>query len=101
MALKYRNRRTNGYASRKEADLAVKLHALAKSGVIHNLQEQVPFVVLDKQEGERAVKYVADFVYTDSAGQKVVMDAKGFRTPVYKLKAKLFRAKYGFPITEV
>ncbi len=59
---KYGNRRTNGYASKREASRAQELRLLEKAGKIHNLREQVPFELIPKQDGERARKYVADFV---------------------------------------
>ena len=37
----------------------------------------------------RAITYVADFVYKDDKGMHVV-DTKGYRTQVYKIKKKLF-----------
>lgn len=39
-------------------------------------------------------KYVGDYVYQESE-QKVCEDAKGMKTPVYKLKRKMFLAEYG------
>lgn len=51
---------------------------------------------------ERAVKYVADFVYFDKEkGELVVEDVKGVKTDVYKLKRKLMRSIYGIEIQEV
>ena len=41
----------------------------------------------------RAIEYISDFDYF-RAGRPVVEDVKGYRTPAYRLKAKLFRAKY-------
>lgn len=36
-------------------------------------------------------KYIPDFVYFEK-GKKVVEDVKGMKTPVYRLKKKLFEA---------
>ena len=45
---------------------------------------------------ERAIKYIADFKYLDIVTDEwVIEDVKGTRTEVYKLKRKLFLAKYG------
>lgn len=59
---------------------------------------QVPFTLLDgyKRKGKavRGIKYYADFVVTYVDGHKEVVDVKGVRTDVYKLKKKLLLAKY-------
>jgi hypothetical protein len=41
----------------------------------------------------RAIHYEADFCYVQDGSIKVV-DTKGVKTPVFRLKEKLFRAKY-------
>lgn len=69
---KYRNVKTNGYASKKEADRAEQLRLMEKAGLIRELREQVKFVLIPKQEGERECSYVADFVYQQ--GEKVADD---------------------------
>ena len=44
----------------------------------------------------RKIEYVADFRYLDyERGGLVVEDVKGMKTDVYRLKRKLFLAKYG------
>ncbi|PWT80199.1 MAG: hypothetical protein C5B44_05670 [Acidobacteria bacterium] len=98
---KYGAKKTNGYHSKKEADRAAELHAMAKIGVITDLKEQVSFELVPKQDGERAVKYIADFQYTLPDGRVVTEDVKGFRTPVYVLKRKLLRYVHGITIREV
>lgn len=61
-------------------------------------QQRIPLVV----NGHKVATYVADFVYRDvGTGQLVVEDFKGFKTDAYRLKAKLFAACLGFPITEI
>jgi hypothetical protein len=55
--------------------------------------------LLPKQDGERAVYYVADFVYTEN-GKLVVEDCKGCRTEVYKLKKKMTLYFHGIKIKE-
>ena len=55
-----------------------ELKLLQRAGKIRNLRCQVPFELVPKQDGERAVKYIADFVYEEN-GSMVVEDAKGFR----------------------
>ena len=51
---------------------------------------------------ERAVSYVADFVYVDCAtGETVVEDAKGVRTKEYVIKRKLMLWVHGIRVKEV
>lgn len=100
------------FDSQREADRYAELLLLQKCGEISDLQRQVAFELIPKQvkaDGttERAVKYIADFVYTDNGGKKVVEDAKGFRDPssaaykVFVLKRKLMLYRYGIEIQEV
>lgn len=97
---KYGNRRQGRHASRKEAKRAEQLQWMAAAGEISELQEQVEYELVPKQPGERAVKYVADFVYRNKAGALVVEDTKGFRTPVYNIKRKLMLWVHGIRIVE-
>jgi hypothetical protein len=97
---KYRAVRTNGYASKKEAARAQELQLMLKAGAISDLKEQVKFVLIPKQEGERECSYYADFVY-QFKGETVTEDVKGMKTPVYRLKRKLLKHVHGITITEV
>ena len=101
---KYKNVKTiiDGIAfdSKKEAARYGELMLLAKAGAIQDLRLQVPFELIPKQAGERAVKYIADFVYTEN-GETVVEDVKGVRTDVYRLKKKLMLKVHGLRIKEV
>lgn len=87
--------------SRKEARRWVELTLLQRAGEISDLKRQVKYELIPKQEGERAVTYIADFVYTDKkTGSTVIEDCKGFKTDVYKLKKKLLQWRYGIKIKE-
>ena len=94
MASKYRNKKTGGFASKKEARIAQELQLLEKAGEISNLRFQVAYELLPNQRGpdgkviERGIKYIADAVYKKD-GKDVIIDIKGFRTEVYKIKKKL------------
>lgn len=88
------------FDSKKEAGRYAQLFILERAGQISDLQTQVPFILIEKSQYGRAIKYVADFVYNEN-GQKVVEDAKGFKTPVYKLKKRLMAEKYNIIIKEV
>ena len=98
---KYGNKRTNGYASKREAKRAEQLRWLERAGEITGLKEQYPFVLIPKQEGERECKYIADFFYFDKNSFRVVEDAKGYRDPVYRIKRKLMLHVHGIRIREV
>lgn len=89
------------YDSKKEYKRHMELMLLQRAGEISDLKRQVKYELIPKQDGERAVYYVADFVYKDSrTGEEIVEDCKGFRTDVYKLKAKIYRYRYGKKILE-
>lgn len=98
---KYHAKQSGKYASRHEADVAAKLHALASAGVLWDLREQVHIKLV---EGDslmpRGITYVADFVYSDREGEHV-LDAKGFKTPEYKLKRSMAWLLHGIRIEEV
>ncbi len=88
------------FASAFERDRYKLLRKLEDLGVIKNLQLQVKYEIIPKQDGERAAHYIADFVY-ESDGKIVVEDTKGFRTPDYILKRKLMLFRNGIRIKEV
>ena len=100
---KYRNRRTvyDGitFDSQREANRYAELKLLERAGEISDLKLQVPFELIPKQPGERAVKYIADFVYTED-GQTVVEDVKGKKTRDYIIKRKLLLWVHGIKVRE-
>lgn len=85
------------FDSRKEMNRYVELKLLQRAGKIYNLQCQVPFVLLEAGNGERGVKYIADFCYVDEDGNKIVEDVKSEATKkkdAYILKRKWFKSIY-------
>lgn len=110
------------FDSRREFMRWQDLKFLERCGAISNLKRQVAFELIPAQrekstkvykkgrkkgqpiEGkviEKAVNYIADFVYTDSATRKeVVEDAKGMRTKDYVIKRKLMLYIHGIKIQE-
>ena len=88
------------FASRKEAQRYTELRLLERAGQISGLRLQVPYELIPKHGRERAIKYIADFVYNED-GQTIVEDVKGYRTDVYKLKRRLMYERYGIEIREV
>jgi len=101
---KYRNKRVWAFGrwwdSQFEYNYYYYLLEKEKQGIINDLQIQVPFTLIDKSKYGTAIKYIADFVYYKD-NKMVVVDAKGVKTPTYKLKARLFAERYGFEIKEV
>ena len=97
--MKYHNQKTTidgiVFDSKKEAKRYTVLRSLQEGGYIRGLELQVPFELVPKGNGERAVKYIADFTYYDIEKQvSIVEDVKGYKTDVYKLKRKLFKWRY-------
>ena len=89
MRLKYGNKKTDGFASAKEALRYRDLVLLQKAGEISELHCQVPFVIVPKNAKFREAKYIADFTYIDKDGKYIVEDTKGFKTREFVLKQKL------------
>ena len=86
------------FDSKAEAMRFAELDLEQKAGEISDLtlQPRYPLVV----NGTHVCTYVGDFTYR-RAGKVIVEDVKGVRSPVYRLKAKLVKAVYGFEIVEV
>lgn len=93
-----------------------ELELLLRAGKISDLRCQVRFELVPEQRApdtlgprggrrrgaiiEKAVSYVADFVYQEDS-KTIVEDAKGHRTREYIIKRKLMLARYGIRIREV
>lgn len=122
MRSKYGNKKAkaNGmvFDSRRERSRYYTLQTLEKAREISDLRMQVSFELLpaiyetvEKQLKtktklvekcvQRAVHYVADFVYKDKNGNVVVEDSKGMKTKEYLLKKKMMRSLLGIEIKEV
>lgn len=86
------------FASKKEADYYCELKMLRMVGEVKDFDIQVPFELQEsfRYAGKaiRPIKYIADFVVEYKDGRKEVVDVKGMRTDVYKLKKKLLLHKY-------
>lgn len=96
---KYGNKAAGGHQSRKENKHAIKFRAVYGGG----LREQVIFLLIPEQRDaagkliERPCTYVADFVLPDGS----VIDAKGMRTDVYRIKKKLMLHVHKIQIQEI
>lgn len=110
---KYRAVRTavDGIVFDSKREAARYLELLDRHVVIRNLEIQ-PRFPLKGADGSIVGVYVADFRYQESMHhhgpdgafdawtEDVVEDVKGVKTPVYRLKKKLFEAQYGIQIRE-
>jgi hypothetical protein len=92
------------FASKKEARRWSELCLLQKAKAITDLERQVKYDLVVNDV--RICAYVADFTYWElsrAAGDApvfIVEDAKGVRTPEYRLKCKLMFAVHGITIRE-
>jgi hypothetical protein len=108
---KYSNKKTliDGvyFSSKKEAQRYLDLKLLQKNNYIRELELQPKFLIHPEfidfsGKKHRPIYYVADFKYWDIKDKKyIIEDVKGMKTEVYKLKKKLFLAKYAFKFIEV
>lgn len=103
------------FDSRKEARYFDELMIRARAGEIRDLKLQPEFTLQEAYttpEGKKvkAIRYRADFSFErrtkpDTYGYEhwvlEVVDVKGFKTDIYKMKRKMFLNKYGFAIKEV
>ena len=94
--------------SQKEAIRWSELKLMERVGEIRNLKRQVRYELIPKQEGERAVVYIADFVYEDArTGETMVEDVKGYRNPSsatyakFVMKRKMMLYFHGIKVREV
>jgi hypothetical protein len=86
------------FDSRREADRWCVLRLREKAGEISHLELQPKFYFIIKGEhvkypSGRKAFYKADFSYFEG-NHRVVEDAKGFKTDVYKLKKALIEKMY-------
>jgi len=87
------------FDSKHEAQRYTELVLLLKEHEITNLCLQPIYEI--RVNGKHVCNYIADFRYTARDGKEIVEDAKGVKTPVYRLKKKLVKAIYGIDIVEV
>ena len=88
------------FDSKLEARRWHELHFRLAAGEISDLQRQVHYA-LHASSGRIVGHYVADFVYLDRDSRRVIEDAKGVRTALYRWKRRHFEAEYNIQITEI
>ena len=118
---KYKNQKVTymgiEFDSQLEANRYGELVLMQRAGEISELRRQVEYELIPSQREpdtvgprggikpgkviERAVYYIADFVYKDKQGNTVVEDTKGVKTPDYTIKRKLMLWIHKIRIKEV
>lgn len=110
MVTKYHNKKVkyDGYTfdSIREKNYYIKLKLLEKAGKIKELELQKEFELQPSYKLNnktiRKITYRADFTYKTAEDDKLrVIDVKGYRTDVYRLKKKLFEYRYKIEIEEI
>ena len=92
------------FDSKAEGRYYEHLQKLKKSGLVEDFSMQKQFTLLDRfahpQTGRivRAITYKADFEVLYADGRIEVVDIKGFLTPEFKIKAKMFMFRYQIPL---
>lgn len=83
------------FDSQKEANYYTELKLRLSAGEIKGFCRQSEFVLAPN------LRYKADFIVFNNDGTADVIDVKGFKTEVYKLKKKVFEDKFNLKIMEV
>ena len=117
-ASKFRNKTVTvdgiAFDSNKEAEVYKELVKCKESGEIISFEMQKRYELIPAQYGmipvkgkltrrciERAISYLADFVLYYPDGEVVVLDPKGNKTDVYRIKKKLLLMVWKIKIKEV
>ena len=85
------------FDSKKEAKYYLELKILKKAGEIKDFELQPEFVLLEPEKDRvtgRGIRYRADFKIINNDDSEEIVDVKGFKTNIYKIKKKLLLAKY-------
>lgn len=107
---KYKNKKVmcdgHKFDSIKERNYYLQLKVLEELGKLKDLELQKEYVLQPSfklnEKSYRKITYKADFVYFSLEDNKIhVVDTKGFKTEVYKLKKKLMAYVYQIEIEEV
>jgi hypothetical protein len=106
---KYKNKKLEHdgivFDSKKERDYWLVLKHREMAGEIENLRRQERYLLVPKQNGERAMHYIADFAYYDrKLDKEFVIDVKSEHTrklPIYVAKRKLMLFFHGIKVVEI
>ena len=90
--------RGHTFDSQKEADRYLVLLSRHQAGEITMLEIHPKYELqpafMHRGKKIRAINYEADFEYMDNDYNHIIEDVKGFETPVFKLKHKMFLRQY-------
>ena len=81
------------YDSKLESSLAAQLDLMCRGGILTKVEPQRTFPLYGKNGG-RVCSHRVDFLVTYSDGHQEIMEAKGFPTPAWDIKRKLFEDNY-------
>lgn len=96
---KYGNIKQNGFDSKKESAYAQELDLRIKAKDIKGYQTQVKIELFGENK-TRVCNYYIDFVIDHNDGSLEYVEIKGFQTPIWRLKWKLFEDKFGHDATK-
>lgn len=82
------------FDSRAEALYAGSLDVLRAAGVLRSWCRPAPVVLLDAPKARDRITLRPDFHCVGADGSEWWVDVKGVWTPVFKLKLKLWKARY-------
>lgn len=83
------------FDSKKEAEYYNELKVRLTAKEIKGFCRQAEFILAPN------LRYKADFIVFNNDGSVDVVDVKGFKTDVYKIKKKVFEDKFDLKIIEV
>ena len=94
------------FDSKKESEYYLYLKSELEKGNIYDLELQKEYILQESfkigNKTRRKITYKADFTYKTSKDDKLhVIDIKGFKTEVYRLKKKLFEKRYATEVEEI
>lgn len=78
------------FDSKMEAQYYLSLLDLQRQGEIQSIDLQPVFIL---QENPK-IKYIADFKVKWADGYEEILDVKGMQTQVFRVKMRMFKAKY-------
>jgi hypothetical protein len=101
---KYNAKRTEidgiSFDSKAEGEYYLHLKQQQEDGKIDGFRLQPEYLLQEnfKKDGKqyRPIVYKADFIVLHMDGQFEVIDVKGYETPEFKIKRKLFEYKYPY-----
>lgn len=88
------------FRSKKEANYYIGLKWQKRVNEIKDFKLQVKYILLEKSDQFKETSYYADFVVYHNDNSIEVIDTKGFRTDLYKLKKHLMFIKHNILISE-